>query len=301
MTVIYRPGTLEDSFAVYRVFHTSILDFGERANMMPITGGADPAVLAELWPKRRSLFEHLARTAHAFWIAEADEKVVGYARSLLRDGVQELTEYFVLPEYQSAGVGRELLARAFSEVGAHRRVIIATVDPRALARYLKVGVYPRFPIYNLARLPEAGVAVESDLVIQPFAAPPQSLAVLRALDTQVLGYTRDADHAWLALERQGYFYLRNDKPVGYGYIGDRSGPFAVLEESDWPAVLAHFEAEAAAQGVDFAVEAPLINRRAVDYLLRRGCRLDDFFAFFMSDSPFGRFENYLCTAPPFFM
>jgi GNAT superfamily N-acetyltransferase len=301
MTVTYRPGTLEDSFAVYQVFHTAILDFGQRMNMMAITGGDDPAVLAELWPKRRSLFEHLARTAHEFWVAEDDGKVVGYARSILRDRVQELTEYFVLPGYQAGGVGRELLARAFPEVGALHRVIIATSDARAQARYLKAGVYPRFPIYNLAREPEAAIAVASDLDIEPFAASPQSLAVLRALDTQVLGHTRDADHAWLTQERQGYFYLRNEAPVGYGYIGYRSGPFALLDEADWPAVLAHFEKEAAARGVDFAVEAPMVNRCAVDYLLRRGCRLDSFFAFFMSEAPFGRFENYLCTTPPFFM
>jgi hypothetical protein len=49
------------------------------------------------------------------------------------------------------------------------------------------------------------------------------------------------------------------------------------------------------------VEVPMVNRVAVRFLLGRGFRLDSFFSFFMADRPFGRFENYLFTSPPFFL
>jgi hypothetical protein len=102
--------------------------------------------------------------------------------------------------------------------------------------------------------------------------------------------------------RQGYLYYRGGKPVGYGYIGSSSGPFAVLETRDFPAALAHAETEAANQGyAHFGVEAPMINQVAVDYLLARSFWLDSFIAIFMSNVPFGKFEHYIITSPPFFL
>jgi len=113
----FRPGAVEDSLACYQVFRASIIDFGERTGVMAITGGDDPTVLEKLWNRRRGLFEHLARTAEHFWLAEDAGQILGYARSIKRGGVRELTEFFVLPGQQSAGVGRELLARAFPSEG----------------------------------------------------------------------------------------------------------------------------------------------------------------------------------------
>ncbi|MGH2520893.1 MAG: GNAT family N-acetyltransferase [Anaerolineales bacterium] len=298
--ITFRPGTLDDSYTAFQIFEYSVLDLSQRLGVMAITGGGDPAVLEKLWESRRPLFEHLGRTAEHFWIAEAGGQAIGYARSILRDGVRELTEFFVLPSHQSGGVGRELLARAFPREGAEHRTIIATSDSRALARYLKTGVYARFPIYSFSRTPEAA-PVATDLSIEPVSAAPEILETLAVLDAAVLGHRRDVDHAFLLEERQGYVYYRGRRPVGYGYVGFRSGPFALLNEEDFPAVLAHAETQVAARGSEFGVEVPLINRAAVNYLLARGYRMDTFFTFFMSDAPLGKFENYLFTSPPFFM
>ncbi len=296
----FRPGTLADSHTVFTIFQKAILDVSQRLGVMAITGGNDPAVLAQLWERRRPLFEHLARTAEHFWLAENDGQAIGYARSILRDGVRELTEFFVLPGRQSAGVGRELMARAFPVDGAQHRTIIATLDVRAQVRYLKAGVYSRFPIQYFSRPPEAATAA-TDLAFEPVNVSPETIDALGALDVALLGHRRDIDHAWLLADRQGYLYRRNGRPVGYGYVGHRSGPFALLDEGDFPAVLAHAETQAAARGDEFGVEIPSINRAAVDYLLSRGYQLDAFVALFMSDAPFGQFEKYICTSPPFFL
>jgi hypothetical protein len=45
----------------------------------------------------------------------------------------------------------------------------------------------------------------------------------------------------------------------------------------------------------------MINRAAIDYLLGRGFQLDGFFPFTMTDVPFGKFENYILTNPPFIL
>jgi GNAT superfamily N-acetyltransferase len=300
MPITFRPGTIDDSRTVFDIFAQAITDLGQRLGVMAITGGDDPDVLAQFWERRRSLFEHLARSAEHFWLAESDGQAVGYARSIVRDSLHELTEFFVRPGQQSSGVGRELLARAFPAQGAQRRSIVATTDMRAQARYLKLGVYPRFPIVYFSRAPEV-VDAPTDLTVEPISVSPENLETLATIDAAVLGHRRDVDHAWLLTDRQGYVYRRNGQPVGYGYVGQGSGPFALLSDSDYPAVLAHAETQAAAHERNFGVEAPLINRAAVDYLLSRGYQMDQFIALFMCDEPFGRFENYLCTSPPFFL
>ena len=297
-----RPGTLDDTIAVYNVFQKSALDLGQRLGSMAITGGEDPAVLEKLWERRRPLFEHLAQTAEQFWLAEDEGHVIGYARSTLRDGLRELTEFFVLPGHQSAGVGRELLARAFPAEGAARRCIAASIDSRAVARYLKAGVYPLFPVYYFERQPEEDVSLASDLLAEPITDSEASLALLGELEAAIVGHRRDVDHRFLLGDRQGYFYRRGEQVVGYGYVGHRSGPFALLDSGLFPAVLAHAEHEVARSGeTEFGLEVPLVNRVAVAYLLERGFKMDSFFEFFMADAPFGLFENYVFTSPPFFL
>ena len=128
MPIIYRRGTLDDSQNTFDVFRQSIMELGKRLNAMPISGGYNPQVIDNLWARRQPLFDHLARTSDNFWVAEQDGKVIGFARSILRNGVRQLTEFFVLPEHQSAGVGRELLSRAFPVDGADHRFILATID-----------------------------------------------------------------------------------------------------------------------------------------------------------------------------
>ena len=147
-----------------------------------------------------------------------------------------------------------------------------------MTRYLKAGVYPRFPIYTLSRQPEP-VTAPTDLATEPITATPEALAALRELDRATLGFGRDADHAFLLAVRQGYLYRRDGRLAGYGYLGDPNGPFVLLDARDFPAVLAHAEREAAARGGEFGVAVPLVNQVAVDYLLARGCRLDTFFLF----------------------
>ena len=104
-------------------------------------------------------------------------------------------------------------------------------------------------------------------------------------------------------DRRGELYHRGDQVVGYGYVGHSTGPIALLDPTDFPAVLARAETAAAARNEgEFGLNVPLVNRAAVDHLLERGFRLDaTFHTFFMSDEAFGAFEHYIITDPPFFL
>lgn len=299
--ITFRPGTLDDSYAVFCVFEEALADLIRRQGDHEPTSWADPDKLAQMWEKRRPLYEHLARTAAHFWVAEQSGAVVAFARAIDRDGVLELTEFFARPGVQSGGVGRELLVRVFPHEQYQQRIIIATTDVRAQARYLKTGVLPRFPVYYFWRKPEA-LPLDGDLQSEPMIPSPELWETLAAIDTAVLGHSRTTDHEWLVTDRQGVLYWRNGEVIGYGYMGPPYGPFALLAAADFPAVLAHAEHTAAVNGREhIGFETPMCNGTAVNYFLSRGYQIESFIALFMSSQPPKRLEQYILTSPPFFV
>lgn len=302
MNVTYRIGTTHDSRAMFSVFRAAVLDLQRRIGMEVAANAFDTAEVEAAWQRYRPLFEHLAEHNERFWVAEDAGQIVGYARSILRGTVRELTEFFVHPGNQSAGVGRELLARAFPPEGAANRFIVATSDTRALGRYLKSGVRPQFTILGLSRAPAPVDSPDPDVTATPLTGSAQDIAFVAEVDSKLLGFRRDPDQAWLMANRQGFAYWRDGAPVGYGYVAQRSGPFAALDARDLPAILAHAESHAASVGVEaFGLDVPAINHTALGYLVGRGYHIDPFYTFFLSDARFGAFERYLLTVPPFFV
>ncbi len=193
----------------------------------------------------------------------------------------------------------DFLSRAFPKSDERYCTIIATLDERALYRYLNAGVYGRFPIKYFYRQAEK-VERTTDLQIEPMQLEIH-LGEINRIDQQIVGHQREAIHRWVITTRSGFVYKRNGKIVGYGYVGESSGPFVLLDDDDFPAVLAHAESLMAERGGEFGAETPLINKKAIQYFLERKYRIDAFTLLFMSNEPFGRFENYLCFSPIFFM
>ena len=214
MTIIYRQGTLEDSFAVFQVFLKSIMDYSKRMNVQAITGGDDPEKLESLWETRKPMFDFLVKEASQFWVAEKDNEIIGYARTIEHDNVQELTEFFVNPNQQSTGIGSGLLSRAFAESGAEYRTIIATFDERALYRYMKMGLRERFILKYFSRKAEK-VTLHTDLQIEPLNLDIH-LPFINRIDKELIAHQRSSIHEWIALRRDGFVYKRNDEIVGYG-------------------------------------------------------------------------------------
>jgi len=295
-----RRGSADDSYAVFEVFERSLADLLRRHGSEAPASADDAAALAKMWEERRSLYDHLARTADQFWIADKDGQAVGYARSILRDGVQNLTELFILHGVQSTGLGRALIEQAFPKVHARYRSLISSPDVRAHSLYMKSGVYPRFPLYYLWRKPEH-VNYQTDLEIIPLSESQDVVDGLTEVDIEILEHRRDVDHLWLQSERPGYLYNRGGRPVGYGYFGSRTGPVALLDAADFPAVLAHAESSAADKHNHFGLEVPAVNHVVLDYLLSQGFHMESFVATLMTDQPFGSFERYIVTSPPFIL
>lgn len=294
----YRPATASDQVALHTVFADSVWDLAWRIGIQDGARKPTPEECDEdlrLW---KPILDHLAATADQFWVAERDGQPIGYARSILREGVRELTEFFVAPDAQTAGVGRELLARAMPS-GAKRTYIIATLDLRAQALYHKLGVYQICAVCTFYRKGEIvpSSAPSNDLTIIPIT--PDQLPMLAKIDQATHGFTREPEHEWLMATRTGFLFLRNEQVVGYGYVGDTySGPFALLNSADYPAALAHAESVAAAHGfIDLAFDTPMLNRNAIAYLLGRGYHMSPFFCFYMCNQHPLHVDKTIITAP----
>ena len=283
--VTYRPGRPEDIPDQIALFMTAVYHLSYRLGIDREYVPPSAADLAEAQTAYSPLMAHLAQTGDQWWVAEQAGRMVGYARSMVRGDVRELTEFFVLPEAQAVGVGKTLLARAFPAAGVRRRVILSTLDLSAQSLYLRTGVHHICPVYTFLRVP-APIVSPAGFDFTPIDDDPDTLAALDELDRAVLGYARRVDHRWLAANRSGFLARRAGHPGGYGYVAKLSGPFIATDAAAMPALLTYGEQTAYTAGLtEFGLDVPMHNQVAVDYLLDRGYRLSPFFCHLLCDDP----------------
>lgn len=291
----FRRAVSADSRACFDVFLPAIRDLTARQGA-PWEPDAE-----KLWSRLQPMFEHLGRHAAEWWVAEdADGRLAGYARSVERGGLFELSEFFVHPGRQSAGVGKRLLELAFPLERGEVRAIIATTDVRALRRYHAAGTFARFPICALQAAPSADVVVDSS--VEVVRAGAGEISAMQGIEAEVLEFDRGRDDfEWLLGDREGWLYRREGRDIGFAFVGVAGiGPIAALDPADQVPILSHVEARGAALGrEEVGFEVPMINEVAMRHLLGRGYRLDSFFTFLLSSRPFGRFDRFIGFAPPF--
>jgi GNAT superfamily N-acetyltransferase len=297
--VTFRRGTPDDLVATHALLLDSLSDLAWRMGIQDSGRVPTDEERAEDLQQWRPILDHLTTTGDQYWVAERGGELIGVSRSVLRDDVRELTEFFVSPHAQSDGIGRELLSRALPP-GARRTYIMASLDMRAQALYLKLGVYQVCAVYTfykeLKKLEPRQDNADA-LTILPIGV--EHLSTLAKLDLAVHGYTRDEDHLWLMNQRTGFLLLREDQAVGYAYVGTPySGPFVMLEQQDMAPALAYAENIAFAKKFEsFGIDVPMLNRSAVKYLLARGYQMSPFFCFYMCSEQPALVENTIITGP----
>ena len=301
--VRFRPARPDDTRLAYDIFVPTLADLKRQVTEAQPTV---PSLPDTTWPVRQPLFDHLAATADGWWFAEDEETgaALGYARSIVRGDVRELTEFFVLPDAQGSGIGRELLARAFPAEGVSHRSIVATTNARAIARYLGTGLPAKLAM-GFVEGPPSRIAIPTDLVreaIDPDAPP---LDDLGAIDQALIGFRRDVDHRWLATQRPGWLYRRDGHAAGYSYHPIRpswGGPHAALEVADLPTILADVETAAAVAGhATVSFDMAFTATDTFRYLMGRGFKVDPFLMLYFTDGPVDGFDRYVLTSPPFFV
>jgi GNAT superfamily N-acetyltransferase len=81
-------------------------------------------------------------------VAESGDEIIGFAATVTRGRMQYLSECFVRPDWQSKGVTKQLLD-ALYEDPTLIRCTLASSDRRAVSRYMRAGMTPRWPMYIL--------------------------------------------------------------------------------------------------------------------------------------------------------
>jgi GNAT superfamily N-acetyltransferase len=306
----YRPARPDELLACAGIWRVAINDY-----IVPM---GQTEVPEELNPLIR-LYTHLRSTdPDRFLVAtvpDADgQRVVAFAAAVVRERLWFLSMLFVLPEYQGAGLGRELLTRVMPPDGSMvRGTATDSAQPISNALYASYDIVPRMPLLNLIGLPqrpEAFGALPSGVVALPFdeiaPGPPDGLGhrmlvdAVDTLDRDLLGVAHPVDHRFLRTEsRQGWLYRGPDgAPVGYGYAGEtgRVGPVAVVDESLLGPVLGHLTSAVVPRGA-FALWLGGAADRAVVPALRAGFRLEPFPLLLCWDRPFADFSRYVPISP----
>jgi GNAT superfamily N-acetyltransferase len=192
------------------------------------------------WSHHAPTRHHLQTSPNSsFWVAEEKQRftsarIVGYARSIVREGVWSLTEFFVMPGHHRQGIGGALLANCVEDgeaFGANTRLILASQHAGADSLYVrKLDCYPRLPMMMLvgplSRLrapagdaprivetafpfvdPVLSLRAESAfgeiLLAEPLVLTPKIIDAIDALDRRIVGFARPEDHRFWAREAGG--------------------------------------------------------------------------------------------------
>ncbi len=294
-TVNYRPMTEADlgATALVRKAANEWLARSEGRDV-------DPHLPDRPLPQR-----HLLRTDPAgSWVAELDDVVVGCAQGSVRGDIWYLSQFFVLPEAQSLGVGQELLVRAQAygrERGARVLSVTASTSQAAHGLYMRQGMYAvgvgyrlSGPIGPLRSLPEPA---DHDKRVVGCGALQDAMA---ALDRDVWGAERRQEHAlFLAggfAEQETSFALTSDGTLlGYGYAMDDGhiGPLAARAPETQLPLLRMAADWLMGRGVERGYCYCLsLNPTLMRAFLDAGWRIGGW-SFFLASAPFGQFDRYL--------
>ena len=299
MTLTYRKFEAEDRRPVYRLFRESIRDYMLQIGILEAGDSHD----VDAYMRRQyDLYLHLERSAAEDWVAEDDERgLVGWARSIERDGHLQLTHFFVSTAAQGEGVGRELLQRAFPQGRGTQRSIIATTNPRALALYLRQGVACQGLAFCFDGEPH-NRALDSDLEVRQLRPGSDARDELVEIDARLLGFRRDTDIEYFLDHQPAFLFYRQGRPVAYafGANGNSAGPAGALEAADLPAVLQHIENHASAAGLEsLSLTIPAAAATAVNWALANGYRIFPFYEVLLTGGADLQLERYIITESSF--
>jgi GNAT superfamily N-acetyltransferase len=316
---VFRPARPEDLAACAAIWRTAINDYLMRV--------AQPEIPNDLGAILR-LYDHLRTTDPVtFVVAErveggpgdatqrADPPIDAFVSVVVRDSLWFLSMLFVLPHAQGRGLGRRLLdavSRNGRGADAVRATATDSLQPISNALYASLGIVPRLPLFRLVGLPDRRGALPTmpaDIEIAAFEevradadgiGSAALLGELNALDRDILGFERPADHAFLAGEgRRGFLYCdRAGAARGYGYTSEsgRVGPIVVADQGLLGPVAGHLVQAVEPRGA-FGIWVPGAAAEAMVPLLRAGLRIDGFPTILCWDRPFADWSRAVPISP----
>ena len=246
----------------------------------------------------------LATDPSGFQVAVSRGKIVCYAITILRGETHFLAQFFGLPGFQSQGIGRKVLTRAFTAPRTPRdvnRCLLASPDIRAQSLYLKFGTRPRTVVYLFTGKPRRA-AGNGGLELQQVGPPGRptklSLETAARFDRTLRETRRDADQRYFltAVKSSRFFQAKSGgRVVGYVVIRGHGGigPVGAEDPSMSGELLTGAISKAHELGLKkVTVWVPGINGGAVRAAFEAGLKID-FATVWMAARPVGNLEAYI--------
>ncbi len=293
-----RPARRRDLLACARMFVRSARDLDRRQGRPPI----------RIRPRDMIPFlrHALSTDPRGFQIAVSGKNILCLAVTILRGKTHFLALFFAHPGAQSQGIGRRVLARAFQAPNPPRgavRCLVASLDFRAQALYLKFGMQPRTIVYHLAgRIRKADTHGPTRLQLRQVGlggeSTKRSREIAARFDRELRGVRRDVDQRFFLRWAKGSRFFeaqREGRLVGYVVIRGNGaiGPGGVLDPSHAGDLLTVAFDKARALGLKkVSIWVPGLNEGAVRASFEAGLKVD-FMTVWMSAKPIGHLEKYL--------
>ena len=309
-TVDFREGSARDLVETFSLAERAIHDVAVRQGVLPAGTEPDESAIRSHWLRQRNMIEFLAaQPGGRYWIAESGEEVVGFARVVRFERMEELTELMVDPVHQCQGIGRALLERVWPgdptpDLG---RVVVAAGAPADLTLYPDFGVMPvtghwhlrvRTEQYLESRAHEVDVRDPGTHVL----APARAVSEWTRLEPEAVAHERRALHEFFARDRNCLATVGEDgHATGLCWVSSHAeiGPAVGAQPKDLvPVVLAALDRVAKTQEPD---ELSLFCTTIAWWLLRRlrGLGFRVYWpSWVMCSIPLPGLDRYVPTRPP---
>lgn len=252
-----RPAADSDLGAGYEVFRAAIEELYRRHSFAP------PAAVPEAFLGQQG---HVLRhDSGRCFVADEQDRVVGFGSAFARGSLWYLSALFVCPEFQDRGIGRALLDELWSETATCRLTMTDSIQPVSNGLYASRGLIPSTPIFSLG----GGVQATPPPGLEAAPAEPDELA---RLDRAAYGFDRALDHAYWQEHATATLWRRQGDAVAYSYSWPqgRIGPIAGVDGLSAAAAL---ESELARTRAPAGLLAPGSARELFAAAIRAGLRI----------------------------
>jgi len=228
--LLFREGRPRDLQATHRVQQLAFHEVAGQLASDPAGPPPSAEAIDQDWQRSRPLLEFLAAQEGCYWICEDEGELVGYGRSIRFDGMEQLTELFVLPAHHGRGIGRGLLQRCWPEPPTPElgRIVVAAGSNVDMTLYTAFGAMPVTGHWHLRQPTErylAQRAHETDTADPGVhvLAVERAVAEWKRLEPPAIGHDRPALHEHFGRERACLATLEGEEVTAVCWVSTDGG------------------------------------------------------------------------------
>ena len=259
--LLFREGRSRDLRVTFGLFERALASAAQSLGIEPPGSEPSETEIEKRWRRSRSLVEFLAAQEGCYWVCEEGGVIVGYARVVRFDGMEELTEVMVGPSHQGRGIGRGLMQRCWPDPPTPdlSRLVVAAGTLVDLSLYTDFGTMPITGHWHMRQRTETYLkrrAVETDVTEEAVHVLKDDRAVAewKRLEPPAIGHDRPLLHEFFGRERTCLATLEDGEVTGLCWVsaeGDIGPGVGVNAEALVPMALAALDRVAKAKEPEY--------------------------------------------------